>query len=136
MKKSLAILIILLILLHIVNCGIFFFHGWCFRCIHGNIVIEPSFTARDTTTFAEMKVTIRKGSKDYNTHYDYHAKLKSDGSYKTEKSTFREQNDCDNDCGSKSLPGSLKVIISKAKSDQIIFDTVFYCSNFGFRMMI
>ena len=120
MKKSLAILIILLILLHIVNCGIFFFHGWCFRCIHGNIVIEPNLTARDTTTFAEMKVTIRKGSKDYNTHYDYHAKLKSDGSYKTEKSTFREQNDCDNDCGSKSLPGSLKVIISKAKSDQII----------------
>lgn len=133
MKKTLAILLFVPVLLLILGCGIFFLHGWCYRSIHGNIVIEQSFIDRDSTTLAEMKTTIREWSKDYGTHYDYIAELKSDGSYKTKESTFLEQGDCGNNCGHKSLPDSLKVIIKKGDSEQLLFDTMFYCDDYKFQ---
>ncbi len=135
MKKSLAVLIVMSFLLQIFSCILLPFitsHGWCSRCVKGNIVIEPSFTARDSTTFDEMIVIIREKS-DYGTYYDHNARLQPDGSYKTESSTFKEMDDCENNCGSESLPDSLKVLISNAKSDQLILVTVFDCSTFSFQ---
>ena len=41
--------------------------------------------------------------------------------------------DCENNCGSESLPDSLKVLISNAKSDQLILVTIFDCSTFSFQ---
>jgi len=133
MKKLSPIYFVMIFMLQFIHCGIFVLHGWCDRSIHGNIEIKQSFTTHDSTTLTEMKVTIKEKSRSYGTYHDYDAELQGDGSYKTEKSTFKEQDDCDNNCGSKSLPDSLNVIISNLISEKTIFDTVYNCTTFTFQ---
>jgi hypothetical protein len=108
------------------------FHGSCYRDISGKIIIADSIK-----NIHHLKISLQGKGKP---EYDWYALgtfpfLETDSSYfcnSSDSLPFGPQDNCDNNCGSNTLPFQIRITIIDSLNKENIADTVFDCFSFQF----